>query len=102
MDLKLGLICSLTSEKASFTVDCPEYAIDPSESKRIEKFATINNEKEKSAETSFWGSWKSALLMAVLGFVRAALKGFDDPFGIIFFILGIGWLFFAILGNNKK
>lgn len=71
----------------------------PSEVK--ESLATNDSTKEPQEE-SFFGSWQSALLLSALGFIRAAMKGFEDPFGLLFFFLGIAWLLLALASGNKK
>lgn len=100
MNMQKGLICSLTNEKANFESQCLNYVIDEVEKNRAE---TKNKEELTNVEeTGFFGSWKGALLLTVFGFIRAAIKGSDDIFGIIFFILGIGWLIIAIVGYYNK
>lgn len=100
MDMQQGLICSITSERADFENNCENYRIDEIEKEKLE--SKSNEESTKNEDSGFFGSWKSALLLSAFGFIRAALKGFDDIFGIIFFLLGIAWLIIALVGNNKK
>lgn len=81
-------LCALTNQVATFDVSC-------------DKFEKIGEEEKK--ETSFFGSWKGALLMSALGFIRFAMKmgsGETDILGLLFLILGIGWLLFALFGNK--
>jgi hypothetical protein len=100
MDMQRGLICSLTNEKADFENNCINYTIDIIEKEKLE--SKSNKELTRNEDSGFFGSWKSALLLSAFGFIRAAMKGFDDIFGILFFILGIAWLIIALVGNNKK
>jgi hypothetical protein len=100
MDMQQGLICSITSERADFENNCENYIIDEIEKEKLE--SKSNEESTKNKDSGFFGSWKSALLLSAFSFIRTALKGFDDIFGIIFFLLGIGWLIIALVGNNKK
>ncbi|HEX2937049.1 MAG TPA: hypothetical protein VHO72_16970 [Bacteroidales bacterium] len=88
---KVGLttVCGLTNQVATFEVSC-------------EKFEKMGGEEKK--EKSFFGSWKGALVLSALGFIRFALKmgsGETDFLGIMFLVLGIGWLLFAIFGNKE-
>lgn len=88
---KVGLttVCALTDQVATFDVSC-------------DKFEKIGVEEKK--EKSFFGSWKGALVMSALGFIRFAMKmgsGETDFIGIMFLVLGIGWLLFALFGNKE-
>ena len=83
-----GLLCSLTSKKPDFTVRCEYFQVDESVQAKIP-------EASSQAPTGFWGSWKPALLMSILGFGRAFLRAYSnevDILSIVFMLLGIGWL----------
>ncbi|MFP2997828.1 hypothetical protein ABN763_18085 [Spongiivirga sp. MCCC 1A20706] len=90
-----GLLCSLTNERPAFETYCSDYVQDEKQAKR---------QIELSAQTKkggFFGSWKGALVMALLGFIRAGLRGFDDPFGLIFLLLGMIWLITALASKKN-
>jgi len=90
---KTGLICSLDKAKPSFNTYCSSFIINETESERIDQ-------NETAEKPGFFGSWKGALLMSFFGFARAAMRGFEDPFGLVFLALGIGWL--VIVFTQKK
>lgn len=94
-DMQRGMVCALNSEKASFTTFCIDYYEDEKERKRQ---LELNPPKKKAG---FFGSWKAALLMSVLGFARAATRGFEEPMGLIFFGLGIAWLLIALTSKRN-
>lgn len=93
-DMNKGMVCGLNEEKAVFTTFCTDYYQDEKEKKRQ---LELNPPKKKSG---FFGSWKAALLMSVLGFARAAMRGFQEPMGLIFFGLGIAWLLIALTSKR--
>ena len=92
-DSKTGLICGLDNAKPSFDTHCPDFIINETETERIDKTETIE-------KPGFFGSWKGALVMSVLGFARSAMRGFEDPFGLVFLVLGIAWL--VVVFTQKK
>lgn len=94
-----GIICSLTDEKANFEDHCENYSDDKI---LTEKDTEPYQEIPTSSDSGFFGSWKSALLLSILGFVKAALRGFQDIFGIIFLLIGIIWLIVALSAKNKS
>ena len=94
--MEKGLLCSLSHEKPNFSSFCIDYYTDE---KAQEKQLSLHPPKEKKG---FFGSWKAALLMSILGFARAAIRGFNEPMGLIFLALGIGWLLLAVFGNTDK
>lgn len=87
-----GTVCGLTNEKPTFHSFCMVFNLDEKEQQR--KKAQIATKKK-----GFFGSWKGALVLALLGFVRAFVKGFDDPFGWVFLLLGILWLIVAMIDS---
>ncbi|WP_394749779.1 hypothetical protein [Spongiimicrobium salis] len=95
-NMEKGLLCSLNQEKPSFSSFCIDYYVDEKEQQRQ---IALNPPKSKKG---FFGSWKAALLMSILGFARAAMRGFTEPMGLIFLALGIGWLLLAAFGSNKQ
>ncbi|MCH2034536.1 MAG: hypothetical protein MK202_13580 [Tenacibaculum sp.] len=92
-DKNIGLVCSLTYKKPEFENTCEKFDADEKELNRLQK---VYSKKKKG----FFNSWKSAILMSVLGFARAGLKGFEDPLGIVFLFLGIAWLVIAIFNKD--
>jgi hypothetical protein len=90
---EIGIICSLTENKPAFETTCKDYQVD---NKEVTRLKNIYGKKK----TGFFNTWKSAALMSVFGFLRAGMKGFDDPFGVVFLILGIGWFVFAVLNKD--
>lgn len=82
----IGTICSLTNKKPIFETTCSEYTLDNNELKRLKK---LYPSKEKKG---FFGSWLSGVIMAILGFVRAGIRGLEDPMGIVFLCLGFMWI----------
>lgn len=83
-----GLLCSLTNKKPDFMMRCEYFQIDESVQARMP-------EASPQAPAGFWGSWKPALLMSILGFGRAFLRAYSnevDILSIVFMLLGIGWL----------
>lgn len=83
-----GLLCSLTNKKPEFTTRCEYFQVDESVKSRTAEVVS-------QPPAGFWGSWKPALIMAILGFGRAFLRAYSnqvDPLSIIFMLLGIGWL----------
>ena len=76
-----------------------ETANNPSEIKETLK---SNESTKEQQEEGFFGSWKSALLLAIIGFIRAAMTGFEDFSGVLFFLLGIGWLLLALFSSTKQ
>jgi hypothetical protein len=98
-DMQRGLVCSLTNEIADFDEKCLNYVVDEEENKKVQLLSNEDTSTEK--DSGFFGSWKSALLLSAFGFIRAAMHGFHDLFGILFLILGIGWLVIALVGNDK-
>lgn len=98
MDISKGLVCNLTQEWANFHNQCASLSLDEAEFKRLEAvYEKIQNPQKSKG---FWGSWKSALVLSVLGFFRAAMNGFESGFGILFLVLGLGWLIIAISMNK--
>ncbi len=95
IDTSKGMLCGITDEKPNFETFCNDYKEDE---KAIEKKELLYADE---VHNNFWGSWMGALLFAVFGFIRAALKGLDDPFGIIFLSLGIVWLAVAVFMPKK-
>lgn len=93
-DVNIGVVCSLNNSKPIFHSFCTDFNIDEKENEKMNK----NNIVEKKG---FFGSWKGALVMSLLGFLRAGLRGFDDPFSLVFLCLGIGWLVMALFSNDK-
>ena len=91
-----GLICKLTNEKAIFDKECVNYKNNGSEKDHINKIKTQNN------DLGLLGSWQMALLLSICGFAKAALREFEDTFGIIAFILGIIWLILALIIKITK
>ena len=92
-DSKSGLVCSLNNVKPSFDTFCTDFSINETEAERLDDI--------KAAEKpGFFGSWKGALVMSFLGFARSAMRGFEDPFGLVFLALGIGWL--VVVFTQKK
>ncbi|NER19043.1 hypothetical protein [Spongiivirga citrea] len=89
-----GLVCSLTSERPTFEAYCVDYNADEKQLKRQ------NELKSEANKGGFFGSWKGALVMSLLGFIRAGLAGFSDPFGLIFLILGVAWLVAALVSKK--
>lgn len=95
-NMEQGMLCTLNNEKPNFSNFCIDYYNDEKEQKRQ---LELHPPKQKKG---FFGSWKAALLMSILGFARAAIRGFEDPMGIIFLCLGIVWLLTALFDNNRK
>lgn len=95
---KVGIVCGLTEEKPDFVEFCTLYNEDP----KAKVLASKTTIKTGDAGGLPKGSWKGAIVMAVFGFIRAAMKGLDDPLGIIFLVLGIGWLIIAGFSENNK
>jgi len=96
LDTSVGMICGLTNEKPTFETFCNEYIEDEKVTAKYKELKV-----EEVSKGGFWKSWITAILFSILGFVRAGLTGFDDPFGIIFLILGIVWLLLAIFTTKK-
>ena len=64
---------------------------------------TIENKEETLKKKK--GSTGSLILVGVLmvaGFGRAALNGLNSTSGIIFLLLGCGWLFVLLSESNKS
>ena len=95
---QVGIVCSLTEAKPEFIEFCDLYEED-AKAKVLHGKTSDSSSKEGLLPS---GSWKGALLMAAFGFLRAAMKGLDDPFGIIFLVLGIGWLVIAGFSESSK
>ncbi len=89
-----GMVCGLTSERPTFEAYCVDYIADE---KRLKRQHELKSDSKKGG---FFGSWKGALVMALLGFIRAGLRGFADPFGLIFLILGFAWLIAALVSKK--
>jgi hypothetical protein len=92
-DSKTGLICSLNNSKPSFDTLCTDFNINEAEVERLDEIKTTE-------KPGFFGSWKGALVMSFLGFARFAMRGLEDPFGLVFLALGIGWLV-VVFTQNK-
>ncbi len=88
VDLHQGLKCSLTGNQPDFIEYCPDFKGD-----------IVEPITKKKKSKGFFGSWKGALVMSLLGFVRAASRGFEG-FGVVFMVLGIAWLVVALIGND--
>lgn len=95
---RVGIICSLTDAKPIFVEFCSTY-IEDSKAKVLQEKMTRSGTNIEGASS---GSWKGALVMSILGFVRAGMKGFDDVFGIIFLCLGVLWLIIALFSDNRR
>ncbi|MFD2562152.1 hypothetical protein [Aquimarina rubra] len=48
MDLKQGLVCALTKEKANFINDCRDFVLDPTYEERFDDTEELNNQVVKS------------------------------------------------------
>ncbi|WP_054850785.1 hypothetical protein [Olleya sp. ITB9] len=92
-DPKIGLLCNIDYSKPSFNTFCKEFIVDEKEQERIIENTTVEKK-------GFFGSWKGPVIMSILGFIRAAIRGFEDPFGLVFLVLGISWLVIAL--TSKK
>ncbi|MFY7672706.1 hypothetical protein ACOSP6_16610 [Tenacibaculum sp. MEBiC06402] len=92
-DNNIGIVCSLTYKKPEFETTCEKFDADEKELNRLQE---VYSKKKKG----FFNSWKSAIFMSILGFARAGIKGFEDPLGIVFLILGIGWLVIAFFNKD--
>ncbi|MEL0652255.1 hypothetical protein V6246_12550 [Algibacter sp. TI.3.09] len=93
-DSKTGLICSLDNTKPSFDTYCTDFIVNEAETERIDKTEAIE-------KPGFFGSWKGALVMSILGFARFAMRGLDDPFGVVFLALGLGWLVIVLTSRKS-
>ncbi len=88
VDLQEGLKCNLTGNPPDFVELCQHF-----------QGQLQDNPKAKKKSKGFFGSWKGALVMSLLGFLRAATRGFEG-FGLVFMLLGIVWLIVALVGDN--
>ncbi|MDX1351114.1 MAG: hypothetical protein R3279_12730 [Putridiphycobacter sp.] len=96
---QIGVVCGITDAKPTFTDNCKDYVADGKAIVLQDKTVM----EKPSAAVNALGSWQGALLMSVFGFIRAAIKGFEDTFGILFFALGILWLLLAlVIGSSRK
>ncbi len=96
IDFNQGLQCKLTNQKPDFVSSCEKFTIDKKEKEKIEKLS-FDFEKNKKG---FINSWKGALLFSLFGFVRAAIKGPEDPMGLVFILLGVGWLLITLFDKR--
>ncbi|GAL63123.1 hypothetical protein [Algibacter lectus] len=94
-DSKTGLICGLDNAKPSFDTYCTDFIVNEAETERIDKTEAIE-------KPGFFGSWKGALVMSILGFARFAMRGLDDPFGVVFLALGLGWLVIVLTSRKSN
>ena len=97
MNLPRDIYCSLHGDVPEFEDQCPDYEFSDKTQKRVEKRKVKEEKKEKKGRSKIF-----PIILAIGGFLRAAMKGFEDPFGIIFLILGIGWLIVVLTSEQKK
>ena len=94
LDMEVGMVCGLHGSKPQFNTYCDSFQIDKSQRAAAMPKGVVK-------QPGFFGSWKSALLMSLLGFLRAGLKGMDDPMGIIFLLLGLSWLLLVFMRSDN-
>jgi hypothetical protein len=88
MNMAIGLVCGLTSEKPTFETNCPDFKIDQPEADRLIKLERDAKEEEESS--GYFAPEKKAIKMGVLsGVIMIAIA-------IIWFIVGWinGYIFF--------
>lgn len=84
MDMKQGLICLLTGQKATFETECPDFKLDAN----VEKIIPDNNEalqatatiQENKAGKSSFPNWIIYILILIGLNILSAI--FDWPFWI--------------------
>lgn len=93
LDYDKNIICDLTSAPPVFEKKCKYFVHEDSTEEKT----------KKNSKNSFFGTWKSALLLAVLAgynIVRGIAN--ENYFNVIIgIVLVVGWLFFALVRKNK-
>jgi uncharacterized membrane protein len=94
---KLGLICSLTNEQASFTEKCLDYSEDEqevraSERKKKDEIALVKNEVRKGSYALFYVGGVQFLWAIYEGFL---MNGHQFSFAVVGFVIA---LVFSLLG----
>jgi hypothetical protein len=92
-DYDKNIICDLTSAPPVFEKECKYFIHEE----------TPEAKSEKKPKNNFFGTWKSALLLAVLAgynIVRGIAN--ENYFNVIIgLVLLVGWLIFALVRKNK-
>ncbi len=94
LDYDKNIICDLTSAPPVFEKECKYFVHENSPETKT----------EKQSKKGFFGTWKSALLLAILAGYNI-LRGIanENYYNVIIgIVLVIGWLFFVFIRKNEQ
>lgn len=104
MNLPWGISCNLYGDIPEFSAQCSDYEFSEQTKMHSEKIKA-RSEKRRGKLESHSGRGRSStiipIILAIGGFVKTAMRGFDDLFGFLFFFIGIAWLIVVIAGGHK-
>jgi hypothetical protein len=104
MDLPWGISCNLYGDIPDFTSQCSDYEFSEKTKIQSEKIKARSAKRRTTLESQVGKGRNSTLIpiiLAIGGFVKTAMRGFDDFFGFLFFFIGIAWLIVVIAGGHK-
>lgn len=93
LDYDKNIICDLTAAPPVFEKECKHFIHED-----------VPDEKtKKNSDNGFFGTWKSALLLAILaGYNTVRGIANENYYNIIIgIVLLVGWLLFALARKNK-
>jgi hypothetical protein len=104
MNLPWDISCNLYGDVPDFDAQCSNYEFSEKTKTRSEKTKALSEKRKlkMNSQVSKAGSSKFIpVILAIGGFVKAAMRGFDDLFGFLFFFIGIAWLIVVIAGGHR-